>query len=104
VKLSAMGIAFGLVLGVFVAGGLEFLDDRLHSDSQIEDLLPVAIIGEIPEVSTMDEQNGAKRRLALGWTLAVLVVFMIVAGSAFNYMYANGSSIHLNALVHKLHV
>ena len=104
VKLSAIGIAFGLALGVFVAGGLEFLDDRLHSDGQIEDLLPIAIIGEIPEVSTLDEQKNAKRRLALGWTLAAFVVFIIAAGSAFNYMYVNGSSLHLNALVHKLHV
>jgi polysaccharide chain length determinant protein (PEP-CTERM system associated) len=104
VKLSAIGLAFGLFLGALVAGWLEFLDDRLHMDKDIETLLPAAIIGEIPEISGPSEQMRTRRTLILGWAITALVILTIVAGSAFNYMYANGSSLHLAALVHTLHV
>ena len=45
-----MGLGFGLALGVVVAGGFEFMDDRLHSEKQIKALLPMKVISEIPEI------------------------------------------------------
>lgn len=104
VKLSAVGIAFGVFLGVLVVGALEFFDDRLHSDKEIEALLPIAVIGEIPEITTTQEQARIKKRITRGWTVATVVLLTILMGSAFNYMYANGSSIHIKAIIHRLHV
>ncbi len=103
-KLSLLGIGVGLALGLIVAGGMEFLDDRLYSDKEIEDLLPVAVIGEIPVAATETEQRRAKRRVVLGWALLVLVVLVIGAGSLFNYVDASSSSIHLGHLLSKHHV
>jgi len=97
VKLCGVGLACGLLLGLVVAGGLEFLDDRLHNDKDIEKLVPFAIIGEIPEIRTPAEQAHMKRKAALGWTVALLVVLTIAAGSGFNYLYATGSAFNLHA-------
>ena len=35
-KFCAIGLAFGLALGLVVAGGFEFMDDRLHSEKEIK--------------------------------------------------------------------
>lgn len=104
VKLSLLGIACGLALGLAVAGGMEFLDDRLYTDKEIEDLLPVAVIGEIPEIVTETELKRTKRRLALGWLVAVVVILLVSAGSAFNYLYGTSPSIHLNNVHSSRHV
>jgi succinoglycan biosynthesis transport protein ExoP len=103
VKLCGVGVACGLLLGIVVAGGLEFLDDRLHNEKDIENLLPVAIIGEIPEIRTVAEQKRLTRKTVLGWTVAALVVLTIAAGSGFNYVYATGSALNLHSLVSGRH-
>jgi polysaccharide biosynthesis transport protein len=87
-KFCGIGLAVGLALGVILAGGLEFLDDRLHSEKEIANLLPVAIIAEIPEiVSPLDERRN-RRKLLLGWAMGALVVATILAGSALSYLHA----------------
>jgi polysaccharide biosynthesis transport protein len=87
VKFCGMGLGAGLVLGLILVGGLEFMDDRLHEEKQIKDLLPTAIISEIPEVvSSLDEQK-IKRRTMLGWAMAVVIAVLILAGSAFSYLH-----------------
>ena len=83
--ISLLGIAFGLALGLLIAGGMEFLDDRLYADKDIENLLPVAVIGEIPQIATEAELRQAKRKVWTGWATAVLIVLLIFVGSAINY-------------------
>jgi hypothetical protein len=85
-KFCGIGLGVGLALGLIVAGGLEFMDDRLHSEEQIKSLLPVAIICEIPTVSSPSDEQNRKRRVALGWATAALAVVTILAGSAFSYL------------------
>jgi polysaccharide chain length determinant protein (PEP-CTERM system associated) len=86
-KFCGYGLAIGLALGLIVAGGLEFLDDRLHSEKEIKSLLPIAVISEIPEiVSPADEQN-EKRKLTLGWAATALVFTAILAGSVFSFLH-----------------
>jgi polysaccharide chain length determinant protein (PEP-CTERM system associated) len=86
-KFCGIGFAFGLAFGAVVVGGLEFLDDRLHGEEEIRTLLPMAVISEIPEISsTWDERRG-KLRMAFGWVMAVMVVATILAGSAFSYLH-----------------
>ncbi len=86
-KFCGIGLGLGLALGLIVAGGLEFMDDRLHSEKEIKLLLPMAILSEIPEiVSPLDEQSN-KKRLVWGWTMAALAVATILAGSAFSYLH-----------------
>ncbi len=86
-KFSGIGLGTGLGLGVLVAGGLEFLDDRLHREKEIQEMLPVPVIAEIPEVSIAADKRTARRRAFLGWAVAVLVFGTILVGSAFSYLH-----------------
>ena len=88
VKFCGMGIGIGLALGVLVAGGFEFLDDRIHSEKEIKNLLPTLVISEIPEIVTTSHLQTSKRKLILGWGMAAVVVVVILVGSAFNYLHS----------------
>ena len=85
-KFCGMGLGVGLMLGLVVAGGFEFLDDRMHSEKEIKDLLPVGIMVEIPEVLNFSDQEKAKKKMWLGWVTAAVVAVTILAGSAFSYL------------------
>lgn len=87
-KFCAAGVGFGLVLGLLVAGGLEFLDDRLHNDDQIEELLPVAVISEIPEAVGPGDLRRNRRKAMMGWAFAAFVFVVILAGSAISALHA----------------
>lgn len=86
-KLCGVGIGVGLALGLLVAGGFEMLDGRLHTEEEIKKLLPAPIICDIPEILVTSEMQSMRRRFALGWTTAALVLAIIVAGSAFSYLH-----------------
>ena len=104
IKLCGVGLACGLLFGLVIAGGLEFLDDRLHNEKDIEKLLPVAVIGDIPEILTATEEKQLSRKVLLGWTAAALVVLTIAVGSGVNYLYATGSGLHLHLLASWRHL
>jgi len=81
------GLFAGLALGVGSVVAFEFTDDRLHSEGEINDLLPVPVICEIPEVSNpVDEQLNRKKAL-VGWATATAVVVVILTGSAISYLH-----------------
>jgi polysaccharide biosynthesis transport protein len=86
-KMCGAGFGAGLALGVLVVAGLEFFDDRLHSDKEIQSLLPVAVIAEVPEIVTSSAVRRGKMRAVLGWTVAALVFITILAGSAFSFVH-----------------
>lgn len=88
IKFCGLALGFGLALGGLVAGGLEYMDDRLHSEKEIKDLLPIAVIAEIPEIVGPQDARHNKRKLLLGWSMAGVVVAVILAGSVFNYLHS----------------
>ena len=85
-KFCALGLGLGLGLGVLVAGGLEFIDDRLHSEKAIKALLPMKVVSEIPDILTPSDERRSKRKLWLEWVASVLVFMIILAGSAYSYL------------------
>jgi polysaccharide chain length determinant protein (PEP-CTERM system associated) len=85
-KFCGIGLALGLLIGVVAAGGFEFADDRLHSDSDLRDMLPMAILSEVPEVLQPGDEARGKRRLALSWAVSAVVVVAIVAGAAISIL------------------
>ena len=87
-KLCALGLGLGLVLGLIVAGGVEFTDDRLHSEKEIRSLLPIEIISEIPAILSASQERSNKTRAVLGWSMAALVGGAILVGSAFSYLHS----------------
>jgi polysaccharide chain length determinant protein (PEP-CTERM system associated) len=85
-KFCAIGIAAGLAFGLIVAGGLEFLDGRMHSEKDIKALLPMTIISEVPAVVTTLDEHQKKRRLVLGWATTVIVAASILTGSIISFL------------------
>jgi len=85
-KFCAIGLAAGLALGLVVAGGLEFLDDRMHSGKDIKALLPMTVISEVPAIVTTKDERMKKRRLVFGWVTTVLVTAAILTGSIFSFL------------------
>lgn len=85
-KFCGMGIAMGLFLGIGLVGGLEYFDDRMHLGEEIRDLLPVAVISEVPEIVTPDDVREARRRVMTGWATAAVVLLTILAGAAVSYL------------------
>ena len=86
-KFCGMGLGVGLMLGLVVAGGFEFMDDRMHSEQEIKDLMPVGIMVEIPEVLNFSDQQNSKRKMRFAWAMTGLVVITILAGSAVSFLY-----------------
>jgi polysaccharide chain length determinant protein (PEP-CTERM system associated) len=86
-KMCGMGLGVGAVLGLLVVVVLELPDDRMHSEMQIQGVLPVAIISEVPEIVTPLDVRRGKMKMALGWVAAALVISVILAGSAVSYLH-----------------
>jgi polysaccharide chain length determinant protein (PEP-CTERM system associated) len=86
-KFCGIGLGIGLALGLLVVGVLEFIDDRLHSETEIKTLLSTTVLVEIPEIVDSTDERSGRRRMALGWAMAALVLTTILAGSAFSYLH-----------------
>jgi polysaccharide chain length determinant protein (PEP-CTERM system associated) len=86
-KFCGFGLLAGFALGALVAGGLEFLDDRIYSEKEIKSLLGIAILSEIPEITLPSDESGSMRRATLGWSMAALVLITVAAGSVISYLH-----------------
>jgi len=86
-KFCGMGLGIGLALGVLVAGGLEFFDDRLYSEKDIKDLLPAAVIAEIPDILSPADEARGKRKLLLDWAMTAAAFLVILAAAAVSYLH-----------------
>jgi polysaccharide chain length determinant protein (PEP-CTERM system associated) len=86
-KFCGIGLALGIVVGVLVAAGFEFADDRVHSETALKAMLPTAILSEIPEVVHPSDEAKSRRRLTLGWVTTAVVVVTILAGATISVLY-----------------
>jgi len=85
-KFCGIGLVFGLALGFAVAGAFEMMDDRLHTEEEIKQLMPADVIAEIPAIVNDSDARQARRKLVIGWATAALVFGAILVGSAFSYL------------------
>jgi uncharacterized protein involved in exopolysaccharide biosynthesis len=85
-KFCGMGLGIGLALGVALAGGAEFLDDRVYDEKALKQLIPVNVISEIPPITSPQEERKQERKLWVGWATAGIVFATILAGSAISYL------------------
>jgi uncharacterized protein involved in exopolysaccharide biosynthesis len=85
-KFCGMGLGIGLALGVVVAGAFEMMDDRIYDEKELQKLLPVAVISEIPTVVAAADERRERRRLMVGWATAAFVSVTILLGSAVSYL------------------
>ncbi len=85
-KLCGIGVGVGLFLGVALAGGTEFLDDRIHSEKELKALIPVGVLSEIPSIATPAEEVEQARSATLAWIAAAVVFTSILVGTAFSFL------------------
>jgi polysaccharide chain length determinant protein (PEP-CTERM system associated) len=85
-KFCGLGLGVGMALGFCLAGAFEFLDDRLHQDKQIVEMLQATVISEIPEILRPADQRRSRWHAVLSWSSAVLVLVVILAGSLLSYL------------------
>jgi succinoglycan biosynthesis transport protein ExoP len=81
-----IGVAFGLMLGVVVVGGSEFLDDRVYGEKELNVILSTNVIAEIPEILSHSDEQTRKKHTWIGWALASTVLCLILLGSAISYL------------------
>ena len=81
----SIGGAFGLLLGIVIAGAREMKDTSLKNLKDVRAYTQMAILGSVP-LLVIDFVVRRRRRLAwLGWTTACLVGAVIMAGSVVYY-------------------
>jgi protein tyrosine kinase modulator len=85
-KFCFIGLGIGLGLGALVATVYEALDDRIYDEKELQELLPVPVISEIPAIPVADDEQRVRKRLWLGWATAAFVFATILAGSALSYL------------------
>src|ERR1700734_2479062 len=85
-KFCGIGLGMGLVLGVVVAGAFEMMDARIHDEKELQKLLPVAVISEIPALKVPSDDQRERGKLWLGWATALFVSVTILLGSALSYL------------------
>src|SRR5580698_2271230 len=84
-KFCGIGLGVGIALGGALAGGTEYLDDRLHNEKALKDLLPVSVIAEIPPITGVEEEKKQARKVRLSWAATGLVFGTILVGSAISF-------------------
>lgn len=85
-KLFGIAVAFGLFLGGVVAGGTEYLDSRLYTETELKKIVPVDVIAEIPAIVSPDEQKSATRGLWLRIAASAAIVFCMLAAFTFTFL------------------
>ena len=85
-KFCGIGLGIGLALGAVVVGAFEVMDDRIYDEKELQELLPVAVISEIPTIAAPSDVPRERRRLWLGWATAAFVSGTILIGSAISYL------------------
>ena len=85
-KFCVIGVGVGLALGVLVAGAFETMDDRVYDEKLLQSLLPIAVISEVPEITSAQDLKRHRRQTWVGWAAAALVFCTIIAGSALSFL------------------
>jgi uncharacterized protein involved in exopolysaccharide biosynthesis len=85
-KMCAIGLAIGMLLGGAFAVGSEYVDDRLYSDEELKKLVPVNVIVEIPIISTMEEDQKSRIQLRILLATTAFILVSIAIGSAFSFL------------------
>jgi polysaccharide biosynthesis transport protein len=86
-KFCGIGLAVGLLLGGIAGGTAEMMDDRVYAEKDLEKLLPVTVVSEIPPIVLTSDTQKQRRRVWVGWTTAAVVSATILVGSALSYLH-----------------
>jgi succinoglycan biosynthesis transport protein ExoP len=84
---SLIGLAVGIVLGLAIAGVVEFSDDRIHSENEVTRIVRAPVLASIPPIPTPEE--GRRKRVLLGfeYASAALLTVVMVTGTVLSFLY-----------------
>jgi len=85
-KFCVIGLVVGLALGAGVAGCSEIMDDRVYNEQELKSLLPVAVISELPVMSTLASERAERKKVWFGWATAAVIFASILAGSTITFL------------------
>jgi uncharacterized protein involved in exopolysaccharide biosynthesis len=85
-KLCGVGLGIGFALGLVLAGGTEYLDDRLYNEKALKELLQVTVMSEIPTITNSEEDKRQEKKLWVSWATTGVVFVTILVGSAISYI------------------
>jgi uncharacterized protein involved in exopolysaccharide biosynthesis len=80
-----IGAAFGLFLGIVLAGAREMKDTSLKNLKDVRAYTQMAILGSIPLLENDFVVRRRKRLAWLGWTTACLAAVVVISGSIVYY-------------------
>jgi succinoglycan biosynthesis transport protein ExoP len=85
-KVSLVGLAMGIALGLGIATLLEFTDVRVRKEKDLVGIVPVSVLVGIPHLSTPGETRSRvlRRRTELG--AATAMVILIVLGNLYAFV------------------
>ncbi len=72
------GFAAGLVLGLALAFGVDFLDSSFHAEQDLKQQFPLPLIVGIPLILTPKEQQARTRKRVLDWALGLALALALV--------------------------
>jgi polysaccharide chain length determinant protein (PEP-CTERM system associated) len=84
-RFCGMGLLVGIALGLAAVVATEALDNRIHDEAVLKQLLRVPVVSEIPVIADPNTSQAERRRGQLGFATATVIFLVILAGSAFSY-------------------
>jgi polysaccharide chain length determinant protein (PEP-CTERM system associated) len=85
-RLGCLGLFAGLAMGLVVAVGAEFLDDRVYDEDVFKQILPSEVLVEIPALHTPQEEQDQKRWQKLSLSGIGAIGIIVVLGTAISFL------------------
>ncbi|MBI3475554.1 MAG: hypothetical protein HY010_07460 [Acidobacteria bacterium] len=85
-RLCGLGLLVGIVFGVVIAGAVEFIAGKVHTEREVKKIVPFDILVEIPNLPTPAEEAETRRSNWIAGAAAAVILFAIAVGSAITYL------------------
>ena len=86
-KFSLSGLAIGIILAVFFGAGLEFIDDRVRTEQDLIEAVPLPVLVEIPPLPTEAEIRRARWSPWIAAAATLLVAILIPMGIVYAWYW-----------------
>jgi succinoglycan biosynthesis transport protein ExoP len=85
-KVSLVGLALGIALGLGIVALLEFTDVRVRKEKDLVGIVPFNVLVGIPHLSTPSETRSRVLRWRKELCVATAIVFLIVLGNLYAFI------------------
>jgi len=93
----ALGFVLGLGFGLGVAVVVETGDRSVHTARDLQNLVGVPVLADIPRIMLESDRAERSRRLVLEGIVMLTIVFVCLVGGLLTYFYVNGAPAFLSS-------